>query len=143
MTLWRDEIMARARVWANAPRRYSQEDVDPESGYRLDCSGYLSMAWGLEPPGLTTVELPDLCRLIDRDDLRPGDALMVGGPGTDGDAGHAILFEAWADADRRRVSVFEQVGSRGTVHRVIDYPPPPYLAYRHRDVEAGDATGRG
>jgi hypothetical protein len=64
---------------------------------------------------------------------------MIGGPGTEGDAGHAILFEGWADPDRRRVSVYEQTGSVGTVHQVIDYPPPPYLAYRHRDVEPGAA----
>src|SRR4051794_14319432 len=124
MTLWRDEIMARARVWANAPRRYSQQEYDPETGYRLDCSGYLSMVWGLEPPGLTTVELPSLCRLIERHELLAGDVLMIGGPGTEGDAGHAILFEGWADPDRRRVSVYEQTGSVGTVHQVIDYPPP-------------------
>jgi hypothetical protein len=129
----RDEIICRALVWATAPRRYSQVDCDPETGYRLDCSGYVSMAWGLEPPGLTTVDLPELCHRIDRHELRPGDALMVGGPGTEGDAGHAILFEAWADSDR--VSVFEHIGSRGTVHRVIDYPAPPYLPYRYRDVE--------
>jgi hypothetical protein len=134
MTLRRDEIMGRARLWASTPRRYSQEDCDPETGYRLDCSGYVSMVWGLDPPGLTTVELPDLCRLIDPHELLPGDVLMVGGPGTEGDAGHAILFDTWDDRARRRVLVYEQTGSVGTVHRVIDYPAPPYLAYRHRDV---------
>jgi hypothetical protein len=128
-----DEIISRARIWATAPRRYSQVDCDPETGYRLDCSGYVSMAWGLEPPGLTTVELPDLCHRIDRHELRPGDAFMVGGPGTEGDAGHAMLFEAWAEGGR--VSVLEHIGSRGTVHRVIGYPAPPYLAYRYRDAE--------
>ena len=141
MALRRDEIMNRAWSWATAPRRYSQEDVDPDTGYRLDCSGYLSMVWGLEPPGLTTVELPDVCLRIGRTELLPGDALMVGGPGTSGDAGHAILFEAWADEDRGRVSVFEQTGSHGTVHRVIEYPAAPYLAYRFRDLHVDDAAG--
>ena len=128
----RDEIIARARDWATAPRRYSQEDCDPESEYRLDCSGYVSMAWHLDTPGLTTVELPDLCVRIENDDLLPGDVVMLGGPGTDGNAGHAILFEAWADAERTRFWAYEQV-DEGTVHHVMLFPPsPPYLSYRYR-----------
>jgi hypothetical protein len=130
----RDEIIARARIWLRAPRRYSQEDIDPKTGYRLDCSGYASMAWRLEPPGPTTVELPDVCHLVDRDDLRRGDAVMLGGPGTYGDAGHIILFEQWADETHTNFRAYEQV-SRGTVYHLRPFPPsPPYLAYRYRLV---------
>ena len=130
----RDKIIARARGWAMAPRPYSQEDCDPASGYRLDCSGYVSMAWHLDAPGLTTVELPDLCVQIENSELLPGVIVMVGGPGTEGDAGHAIIFEAWADPEQTRFWAFEQV-TAGTVHRLRMFPPsPPYLSYRYRVI---------
>lgn len=136
-TIGRDEIIARARTWTAAPRRYSQQDIDPVSGYRLDCSGYVSMAWGLAAPGLTTVELPDVCVRIEREELRTGDAVMLGGPGTEGDNGHVILFEDWADAEHTRMRVYEQIG-QGTVHRIIEFPSsPPYLPYRYRLVSDG------
>jgi hypothetical protein len=130
----RHEIIARARLWADSPRPYSQEDYDPVSGYRLDCSGYVSMAWRLAPPGPTTVDLPDICVRIVREELRPGDAVMLGGPGTDGDAGHVLLFESWADDEHTRLRAFEQVPA-GTVYRVRSFPlSPPYLPYRYRMV---------
>jgi hypothetical protein len=130
----RPEILARARGWARQPRRYSQEDCDPESNYRLDCSGFVSMAWYLDAPGLTTVELPDLCRQIRNDELLPGDVVMLGGPGTSGNGGHVILFEAWADAERATFWAYEQVDS-GTTHVVKAFPPsPPYLSYRYQRI---------
>jgi hypothetical protein len=129
----RAEIMARAHSWLASPRRYSQDDNDPVSGYRLDCSGYVSMAWRLDPPGETTVELPDYCVLIGPDELRSGDAVMNGGPGTSGDAGHVMLFDSWADADRTSFWTCEQI-SAGTVRRVIPFPALPYRSYRLRTV---------
>jgi hypothetical protein len=130
----RDRVIARARSWTNAPRRYSQEDCDPETGYRLDCSGYVSMAWHLDVPGLTTVELPQLCEQIESTELQPGDVVMVGGPGTAGDAGHAIIFAAWADPELTRFWAFEQISS-GTIHHLRAFPPsPPYLSYRYRAI---------
>jgi pimeloyl-ACP methyl ester carboxylesterase len=123
------EVIARARLWIASPRPYSQELIDPESGYRMDCSGYVSMAWKLDPPGLTTVELPDVATLITKEELRTGDVVMIGGPETEGDAGHVIIFEQWHDPDMTRMWAFEQTG-RSTLHHVIDYPPAPYLPYR-------------
>lgn len=132
----RAEIMERARIWVDRPRRYSQEEDDPVSGYRLDCSGYVSMAWRLDPPGETTVELPDYCVRIDKDDLLPGDAVMNGGPGTDGNAGHVMLFDGWVDAGRTALWTCEQI-STGTVRRMKPFPALPYLPYRLRAVTAG------
>jgi hypothetical protein len=130
----RERVIARARSWADAPRRYSQEDCDPASGYRLDCSGYVSMVWQLDPPGLTTVELPQLCDQIDSSELRAGDVVMLGGPGTAGDAGHVIIFESWAEPQPARFWAFEQVSS-GTAHHLRTFPPsPPYLSYRYRAI---------
>jgi hypothetical protein len=131
----RGEMIARARTWVDTPRPYSQEDEDPETGYRLDCSGYVSMIWHLDTPGLTTVELPDLCRRISADELRTGDAVMLGGPGTSGDAGHVMVFEAWDGPDRTRFWTYEQV-SAGTRHHLTELPPsPPYLFYRYLVIQ--------
>ena len=132
----RAQIIERARTWVDKPRRYSHEDNDPVSGYRLDCSGYVSMAWRLAPPGETTVELPDYCVLIDKDDLLPGDAVMNGGPGTYGDAGHVMLFEAWADEGRTALWTYEQI-SAGTVRRIRLFPDLPFRSYRLRTVTPG------
>jgi hypothetical protein len=132
----RVEILERARSWVDAPRRYSQEDNDPVSGYRLDCSGFVSMTWRLAAPGETTVELPDYCVLIDKDDLLPGDAVMNGGPGTYGDAGHVMLFDAWVDDTRGAFWTYEQI-SVGTVHRARLYPASPFRSYRLRTVTTG------
>jgi hypothetical protein len=130
----RDEIIARAQGWISSPRPYSQHDCDPVTGYRLDCSGYVSMAWRLDPPGPTTVELPDVCVRIDREELRRGDAVMLGGPGTYGDAGHVILFDTWAGDGHTCFRAYEQIRA-GTVHRVMQFPAsPPYVPYRYRLV---------
>jgi hypothetical protein len=130
----REAILARARSWAEAARPYSQELNDPASGYRMDCSGYLSMTWGLPAPGLDTVRLPDVAERIEWSELTPGDAVMKAGPGTEGDNGHAILFAGWADTACDRMWVFEQVEPH-TVHRAIVVPQsPPFQPYRLRTL---------
>ena len=131
----RAEVITRARTWSEAPRRYSQDDNDPESGYRLDCSGFVSMVWNLHVPGLTTVELPDLCVQVTVDELETGDVMMIGGPGTEGGAGHVILFQSWVNREHTRFWAFEQVPA-GTRHHVRELPPsPPYLFYRYEMIQ--------
>lgn len=48
----REEIVARGQDWVN--RRVSYSQVETEGGYRKDCSGFVSMCWGLNKPGATT-----------------------------------------------------------------------------------------
>ncbi|HVQ93492.1 MAG TPA: hypothetical protein VMU51_20815 [Mycobacteriales bacterium] len=127
----RAAILARAQWWLDRPRPYSQQDCDPVSGYRLDCSGYVSMAWQLAPPGLTTVEPPDECVPISDEELAAGDALMLGGPGTGGDAGHVLLFDRWAGAGG--LWAYEHTGG-GSKHHVLGRPGPEFLPYRFRAV---------
>lgn len=133
----RNEILARARTWAEKPRPYSQQRTDRVTGYRLDCSGYVSMAWALDPPGLDTVGLPDVGVRIQREALRPADVLLHGGPGTAGDVGHVMLFAGWAGPERSAVWVYEQVWPR-TVFRVVPYPAsPPYQPFAYRGLQPG------
>ena len=68
--------------------RPDNADWDP---YRSDCSGFVSWAWALPPPGRTTAELApfrtDLTHEIDGVELRAGDAVN--------NSDHVMLFVAW------------------------------------------------
>src|SRR5437879_3461511 len=63
-TVTRGVIISRAKTWVSAQIPYSQ--VNYYNGYREDCSGYVSMAWGLGTPGLTTYTLPSVSYQIDK-----------------------------------------------------------------------------
>jgi len=105
-----NQIIARAQQWVTAEVPYCQSpngqpDPDPSCAsvctrptnsawdpYRSDCSGFVSWAWGLPPPGLTTDELApadtSVSEVINGSDLQPGDALNI-------PADHIILFVSW------------------------------------------------
>jgi hypothetical protein len=109
----KDAILARApndeRLWALAiAHRWIDLGVTYNrggtfEGYRRDCSGFVSMAWGLPKPGASTAMMepfsnhPDTFE-IPVDDLIAGDALnrrtrrQVAGGGT---IGHVRLFGGW------------------------------------------------
>ncbi|WP_371667416.1 tachylectin-related carbohydrate-binding protein [Streptomyces sp. NBC_00289] len=95
-TIYRNEVMARAKDWYNRNVQYSQSayagDVDGDHSYRTDCSGFVSMAWHLTT-SLTTSSLPSAGTQISKADLRPGDALNSSGEG------HVVLFAGWKDQD--------------------------------------------
>lgn len=61
--------------------------------YRTDCSGLVSWAWGLKPPGHVCASLApfatDVSYAITVDELAPGDACNSGK--------HIFLFVGWAD----------------------------------------------
>ncbi|MDH6128920.1 hypothetical protein [Kitasatospora sp. GP82] len=110
------------------------------NGYRDDCSGFVSAAWGLETPGLNTWGLMEssVAHRITKDDLQPGDALIAGD--------HTVLFGGWADAAHTKYIALEDNGSQGTVSHVIPYPyysgdagseaaaGHPYLPYRRNGM---------
>jgi hypothetical protein len=92
------QVLERAQDWINNAVPYSQtegwEDSAAGGPYRMDCSGFVSMAWGLQD-SLVTSTLPGVANLIDPNitdetNLDPGDAL-------DYTADHVVLFDSWAD----------------------------------------------
>ncbi len=105
-----NDAVARGAEWVAAQVPYCQSpngqpDPDPACSsicmrpsnpawdpYRSDCSGFVSWAWGLPPPGRTTSELApavtDITQVIDGNSLLPGDALNIPGD-------HMVLFVAW------------------------------------------------
>ncbi|HVK24391.1 MAG TPA: hypothetical protein VM677_23795 [Actinokineospora sp.] len=118
----RSEIIERAESWlwpsvAHSTTKFHQNEFGI---YRTDCSGYVSMAWGLPGipddrwGGLDTLELAGVSALIGKDDLRAGDILL--------DAGRVVIFHEWAAQDQSEYWGFEQSGETGTVRRQIPYP---------------------
>jgi hypothetical protein len=93
----RNDIMTRGRSWLDERVPYSQSNTHTNryGTYRTDCSGYVSMAWGLDR-SLTTWTLWDVTKQIASSDLQPGDALLKDSGGTD----HVALFVRWAGQGR-------------------------------------------
>ncbi|MBP2184375.1 hypothetical protein [Amycolatopsis magusensis] len=141
----RGEVLARAASWTGVP--YSQTDYHPTpyGEFRQDCSGFVSMTWGLpgrpaDPNGGTnTVGLAAISTPIAKDDLRPGDALIdIEG---DSNTRHVALFESWANPERTRYWAYEQAGPTGNLgaeHRIIDYPydggSAQFKPYRYNNI---------
>ncbi|PKQ38274.1 MAG: hypothetical protein CVT59_03355 [Actinobacteria bacterium HGW-Actinobacteria-1] len=136
----RSLVMSRAQHWVDLVIPYSQttyRDLDGRavsygSGYRTDCSGFVSMAWNTFMPGYSTRTLNQTATQITKEALQPGDALVAYNY-------HAVIFGGWADAERTKFYEY-QMGSEvapgdGTGMRIEEYPGPspadsPYIPYR-------------
>ncbi|MDX3228524.1 VCBS repeat-containing protein, partial [Streptomyces sp. ME19-01-6] len=147
----RNEVITRAKSWLIPSVPYSQSayHTNQYGTYRTDCSGYVSMAWGLpgkpqDPNGGTnTVGLTQISNAIGKEDLRTGDALIDANG--DENTRHAVLFEKWADAAHTSYWGYEQAGGTGTIYRKIPYPysstPGDYKPYRYRNIVDGGPKG--
>jgi hypothetical protein len=126
----RKGIVDRALERAQHRLGYSQSSVT--NGYRVDCSGLVSDAWGLPGPGLTTIGLmqSNVSHPIGKDDLQPGDAMIADE--------HTVIFAGWADAAHTHYIAIEDSGSQGCISHVIPYPyypgSGPYHPYRRNGV---------
>jgi hypothetical protein len=94
--------------------------------YRTDCSGFVSMVWGL-PVSYATPrtglehDLMDVAHVIDRDELRAGDALLAMGK-------HVRLFEYWTDATHTSYSAYD-FGATPVKHRIYVWGAPGEYDY--------------
>jgi hypothetical protein len=74
--------------------------------YRSDCSGFVSWAWGLPPPGHTTATLApfdtSVSLAIDVAQLQPGDAIN--------NDTHTMLFVGWTSSDMTAAQFMEEPG---------------------------------
>lgn len=155
----RAEIIDRARtMWPTGTVPYSQSAIGPH-GYRQDCSGFVSMCWGIPPSekggwggqSTTTLVSNGYMYPIQPDDLLPGDAIGICGPGSAGNNGHIVLFEKWVnddDIDDNRYWTYEQSGDHvGPLHRIIEYPyddaPGPWRAWRYNGIEESKVAEQG
>ncbi|GAA3620525.1 hypothetical protein GCM10022267_03350 [Lentzea roselyniae] len=108
----RSQMIVRSQAWIDARVPYSQGACysNQYGSYRTDCSGYVSLIWGLGRSE-TTLTLRNFSSLINRADLRTGDALL--------NDGHVALFVRWADVAKTQPVVREQAAPNGapTVER--------------------------
>lgn len=124
------DAKARAQSWVDANVAYSQSTyyTNQYGTYRTDCSGYVSMIWGLGS-SYNTSTLPNVSHQIAKDDLRTGDVLL---DNTGSDA-HVVMFDSWANSDHTYYWAYEQTPPKA-VFRKIPYPYwsgyGPYTPYR-------------
>ncbi|WP_370943375.1 FG-GAP repeat domain-containing protein [Amycolatopsis sp. cg5] len=125
-TISRDQVLLRAKSWVDVNVKYTQHGQygNQYGTYRKDCSGFVSMAWGLSPSGMsspTTVSLPNYGSWLGSlDDLKPGDAIdSVGG-------GHVVLFRSWTDGSHAVANVYEETSYTG-----VDGPDPGAIASQY------------
>ncbi|MEI6332675.1 MAG: hypothetical protein WCP16_25820 [Pseudanabaena sp. ELA645] len=100
----------RAKAWVDQRIPYSQ--VAYFQGYRQDCSGLVSMAWGLNVnPSPVTSTLPNYSiTLTSKDQLLPGDAINNRGIGN---GGHVVLFVQWVNKAQGTFIAYEENGGYG------------------------------
>lgn len=110
----RSTMVSRAQTWVDNHVPYDQSKT--YDGYRTDCSGFVSMAWELSKPGLTTQTLPSVSTNIGKDSLQPGDALLC-------ESEHVVLFGGWTDSTKTHYIAYEETRpGEGTVKRATPYP---------------------
>jgi len=143
------EMVARAQRWVDLGIEYDQSSWF--EGYRQDCSGFVSMAWGLDSSAVTGT-LKNYAFEVSKDQLEPGDIFNNQGVGNDG---HVVMFKAWLDAGAGRFAAFEQNGGYGhmvqttltlvkqgggwTLKEYQPYAPGPYVFQRSSARAAGSA----
>ncbi len=110
----RKTMIARGQRWVDKKVPYSQTKTF--EGYRTDCSGFVSMCWGLKKPGETTYTMSAPAISITKDQLREGDAINCYNK-------HILLFVGWTDSRKTHYIAMEEANSRvGTVKRTVPYP---------------------
>ncbi|WP_086661647.1 hypothetical protein [Lentzea kentuckyensis] len=133
--MYRYEIINRANSWLtanNGTRVPYDQNRTWTDGYRMDCSGYASMAARLDKPGPNTVELATSTwtTSITMSQLKRGD-LVIDAIG-DGNNRHAVIFDRWTDSAKTRYFAYEQRGDWGTDYRSLTYGLEPYSDYKAR-----------
>lgn len=138
----RSAVLTRAAtIWPTGGVPYSQSTIHQPDGYRQDCSGFLSLCWAIPAGqwgGENTESLVGEGWMVEipTDQLQPGDAVGMCGPGTLGNAGHIQLFDGWTTGG---LVIWEQAGGTwGPTHRTIKRITPGYKAYRFTGIGEED-----
>lgn len=136
----RAAILDRARKWVEAKVPYNMNKYWKD-GYRQDCSGFVSMAWGL-PGNEWTGSLAQYGTRITKAQLQPGDMLLFHNPADPEKGSHVTIFGGWTDASRTRYIAYEQTRP-GTRVQSTPYAywshSSSYVAYRYRAVSGGSS----
>jgi hypothetical protein len=115
-------FVQRAKAWVDGQIPYNQGlTANPDgsragrnTGYRMDCSGFISMAWGVPATGLTVPVTGNLGNYANtfsnKDQLQPGDAINNRQVGNDG---HVVMFVRWINQNQGKFVAYEQNGGHG------------------------------
>ena len=141
-----NEIESRAAYWVSLHVPYSQSAyIDANSApigpYRTDCSGFISMAWGLSS-SLSTQTLPNVSqRLPSYSGLQLGDILDYNSTIDPVNGSHVVMFVSWANPQHTEYTEMEEAGGIGAVERTIQFPydssmdgSGTWVPYRYNNV---------
>ena len=122
----RNQVIARAQVWIDNAIPYSQRAYF--QGYRTDCSGFASMAWGTGT-SWTTSTMHNIAFPIPGDQLNPGDAMLRSGS-------HVRIFYRWLDAGHTYYVAYEQTTPTTicSVHSFAEDVGYGYVPYRYKNI---------
>ncbi|MEU2307376.1 peptidoglycan-binding protein [Streptomyces misionensis] len=134
----RDAIIKRAKSWVTAKVPYSMNRYWTD-GYRQDCSGYVSMAWGLNS-NQWTGSLAKYGVKIKKSQLQPGDILLHHNTADPQQGSHVVIFGGWTDATHTSYKVYEQTPPH-TRSQTTPYPywnhTGGYVPYRYKGLTDG------
>ncbi len=143
MRLTRAQILARAQTWVDARVSYSMSAY--YQGYRKDCSGFVSMAWGLGS-NQWTGSLAAYGVRIGKSQLKPGDMLLFHNPSNPAAGSHVTIFGGWTDSSKTRYVAYEQTRPH-TLKRTTPYAywnhSGGYVPYRYKYVAEDGGSGGG
>jgi hypothetical protein len=131
----RTDIINRAKTWIAAKVPYSMEDYWSD-GYRQDCSGYVSMAWGL-PGNEWTGSLGEYGVKIAKEELQPGDILLFHNPDNPEKGSHVVIFGGWTDYTHTKYTAYEQTpphARRQSTPYAYWSNSDRYVPYRYKGV---------
>ncbi|MEV5877924.1 peptidoglycan-binding protein [Streptomyces sp. NPDC052101] len=138
----RAQIINRAKTWVAARVPYTMNRFWSD-GYRQDCSGYVSMAWGL-PGNEWTGSLYRYAVKITKDQLQPGDILLYHNRANPQRGSHVVIFGGWTDYTHKAYTVYEQTPPH-TRRKTAPYPywshADKYIPYRYKGVTSDSGGG--
>ncbi|WP_052867029.1 peptidoglycan-binding protein [Streptomyces niger] len=140
----RAEIIARAKTWIAARVPYNMNGHWSD-GYRADCSGFVSMAWGLGSSQWTG-SLGRYAVRITKDELAPGDILLYHNTTNPSVGSHVTIFGGWANAAHTKYVAYELAPGHAR-KRVTPYAywsnATKYVPYRYRGLTGGGLPDTG
>ncbi|MFD3583391.1 peptidoglycan-binding protein [Streptomyces sp. NPDC058683] len=137
----RTEIINRAKIWVAAQVPYSMS-LYWTDGYRQDCSGYVSMAWGLTGNEWTG-SLGQFGTKITKAELQPGDILLFHNPDNPEKGSHVVIFGGWTDYTQTSYTAYEQTpphARRQSTPYAYWSNSAKYVPYRYNGLIADPGT---
>ncbi len=134
----RAAIIDRAEKWVSSAVPYDM-NKNWSDGYRQDCSGYVSMAWGLDGSEWTG-SIAEYGVRIDPSELQPGDILLFHNPANPTKGSHVTIFGGWTNSAHTSYLAYEETPPHARAQ------PTPYaywtnsshfVPYRYKGLTAG------